>query len=119
MGISKALSKRIEADARTYYEVIGPVDAATEAYAKESRRTAKQIDAYRSVKILERTLEDLLEHNLEQMEAGLKLVQRQFKTPIGTIDLLAKDANGVHVVIELKRGSAGDKVVGQIAPYIT
>jgi RecB family endonuclease NucS len=46
-------------------------------------------------------------------------VGRQYPTTVGPIDLLAKDTNGVYVVIELKKGQSGDKVVGQIARYLT
>ncbi len=107
-------------EARTYYERIGKIDAATEAYEQEEKgRTHHDIERYKKIQILERTLEDLLEHNLEALEKGLVLVKRQHPTAVGPIDLLAKDANGVYVVIELKRGRSGDKVVGQIARYIT
>jgi RecB family endonuclease NucS len=38
---------------------------------------------------------------------------------VGPIDLLAKDAEGIYVVIELKRGRTSDRVIGQIARYLT
>ena len=107
-------------EARVYYERVGRIDAATEAYAKEEkRRTKRAVEKYRSVQVLERVLEDLLEHNLATLEKGLKLVGRQYPTAVGPIDLLAEDNNGVYVVIELKKGRSGDKVVGQIARYLT
>lgn len=105
--------------ARIYYERIGRIDAATEAYAREDNARSKTaVKEYRSIQILEKVLEDLLEHNLGELESGLELVGRQFPTAVGPIDLLAKDQDGVYVVIELKRGRGGDRVVGQIARYI-
>jgi RecB family endonuclease NucS len=47
------------------------------------------------------------------------VVGRQYPTAVGTIDLLAKDAEGIYVVIELKRGRTSDRVIGQIARYLT
>ena len=68
--------------------------------------------------MLEKVLEDILEHHLDHLEQGLTLVERQYSTAVGPIDLLAKDSQGVYVVIELKRGRTGDKVVGQILRYL-
>jgi hypothetical protein len=109
-------------EARAYYERVGRIDAATAAYAKEGRgRTEKVIEEYRKIQVLERVLEDVLEHNLEALEKGLTLLPngRQYPTAVGPIDLLARDENGIYVVIELKRGRSSDRVVGQIARYIT
>jgi endonuclease NucS-like protein len=108
-------------EARAYYERVGRIDAATAAYAKEEGRTEKAIEQYRKIQVLERVLEDLLEHNLDALEKGLTLVPngRQYPTAVGPIDLLAQDENGIYVVIELKRGRSSDRVVGQIARYIT
>jgi RecB family endonuclease NucS len=106
-------------DAREYYERIGRIDAAADAFAKDEKNvSAKAVEKYRSVQIFERVLEDILEQNLEHIEQGLVLVGRQFGTAVGPIDILAKDKHGVHVVIELKRGRSSDRVVGQIARYM-
>ena len=68
--------------------------------------------------ISEKILEDFLEKNLDALEQGLKLVGRQHPTLTGPIDLLCKDENDNFVVVELKKGRASDKVVGQILRYI-
>jgi len=48
------------------------------------------------------------------------LVGQQYVTPIGRIDILAKDKKGKEwLVIELKKGKNSDQVVGQILRYIT
>lgn len=108
------------ADARTYYERVGKVDAAAEAYARENiTASATTIEKYKRVQIKERILEDLLEADIEKLEDGLVLVRRQYPTASGPIDLLAKDKNDVFVVIELKRGRESDKVVGQVGRYLT
>ena len=106
-------------DAREYYQRIGRIDAAAEALTREDTGISrKRVDEYRRVQVLERVLEDILEHNLEELEQGLKLVGRQFSTAVGPIDLLAQDQNGAYVVIELKRGRTGDRVIGQVARYL-
>ena len=107
-------------DAREYYERVGRIDAATAAYAKEDKgRTENAIEQYRRIQVLERVLEDVLEHNLDALETGLTLLGRQYPTAVGPIDLLAQDKKGVYVIIELKRGRGSDRIVGQIARYIT
>ena len=106
-------------DAREYYQRIGRIDAAAEALTREDREISpKRVDEYRRVQILERVLEDILEQNLEELEQGLTLVGRQFSTAVGPIDLLAQDRNKTYVVIELKRGRTGDRVIGQVARYL-
>jgi RecB family endonuclease NucS len=67
---------------------------------------------------LERDIEDHLVHHLDAVEKGLKLMGRQVTTDVGRIDILAEDANGTRVVIEVKVGDAKDSAVGQIARYL-
>ena len=67
---------------------------------------------------LERDIEDHLVHHIAQIEKGLKFTGRQVKTDVGRIDLLAQDAKGTRVVIELKVGEAKDSAIGQIARYM-
>ncbi len=68
---------------------------------------------------LERDLEDYLSRNLDAVEEGLKLVERQKELPgIGRLDILARDRNGNFVVIELKAGQADEKAVGQLQAYM-
>lgn len=67
---------------------------------------------------LERDIEDHLIHHLEGIEKGLAYVDRQVVVDVGRIDILAKDANGQRVVIEVKVGEAKDSAVGQIARYL-
>lgn len=48
-----------------------------------------------------------------------KVVGQQFNTDVGVIDVLAQEPNnGDYVVIELKKGQASDKVVGQTLRYM-
>ena len=68
---------------------------------------------------LERDLEDYLSRNLDAVEEGLRLVERQKELPgIGRLDILARDRKGNFVVIELKAGQADEKAVGQLQAYI-
>ncbi len=68
--------------------------------------------------IQERILEDHLEKNLDALEEGLTLVGRQYSTITGPIDLLCRDKDDNFVVVELKKGRASDKVIGQITRYM-
>ncbi len=73
---------------------------------------------------LEYDLENSLIANLEQLEKGLRLYQKNGLTgqqvdakAAGRIDILAIDSNDDLVVIELKAGEAGRQVCGQIQAY--
>lgn len=73
----------------------------------------------------ERDLEKSLSVNIEQLESGLEiynkddLVGLQLDTgAVGRLDILAQDAKGNLVVIELKAGEAGDRVCGQLLRYM-
>jgi hypothetical protein len=67
---------------------------------------------------LERDLEEYLSMSLPTLEPKLELVERQYKTGVGIIDILAKDRNGDPVVIEIKAGEARDPAIGQISGYL-
>lgn len=67
---------------------------------------------------LERDLEDQIVSHLDVLEPGLTLVSRQESSDVGRLDLLARDAEGRTVIIELKAGEAKDSSIGQIARYI-
>jgi hypothetical protein len=67
---------------------------------------------------LERDVESYILQNLAALERGLVLVGSQVTTDVGRIDILAADASGQTVVIELKVGEAKDAAVGQIMRYL-
>ena len=79
--------------------------------------------------VMEEHLEAFLERNWEMTAFGKnfdlyqedgEVVGRQFRTDTGPLDLLAVSKDGSRLlVIELKRGRAGDKVVGQILRYMS
>ncbi len=71
---------------------------------------------------LEAQLRDYLAKNLNKLEKGLvfwndSALSVEFGIDGKRIDILAKDVEGVPVVIELKRAKAYDKVVGQALLY--
>src|SRR5262249_2872192 len=77
---------------------------------------------------MESQLEDFLIENWDKTELGKKyslieedgeLVSQQFRTPIGIIDILARDKkSGQYVVIELKKNQTSDDTVGQLTRYM-
>ena len=68
--------------------------------------------------IAERHLEDFVIQQLQSIEPGLHLVNRQLSTPAGRMDLLCVGADGYYVVVELKRTQGTNQVVGQILRYV-
>ncbi len=66
---------------------------------------------------VEAHLQELLAANPEVIEAGLRLVKREYPTDIGPIDLLCRDASGAAVAIEIKR--IGEiNAVDQLSRYL-
>ncbi len=77
---------------------------------------------------LESQLEDFIIENWENIELTNKytllekdgeIISQQYNTPIGRIDILAKDTtNNTYVIIELKKNQTSDDTVGQITRYM-
>lgn len=67
---------------------------------------------------IEKDLQIYLSNRLTQIEDGLTLVSREYKTDAGFIDILCKDKNNDYVIIETKAGKAKDAALGQILGYI-
>jgi hypothetical protein len=68
--------------------------------------------------LAERNLEDFMVQQLDAIEPGLQLVERQLSTTAGRLDLLCRDPGGCYVIVELKRMQGSDEVVGQILRYM-
>jgi RecB family endonuclease NucS len=66
---------------------------------------------------VEAHLQVLLAEQIETLGAGWRLVRREFPTAIGPVDILAKDAEGATVAIEIKRRGEIDGVE-QLTRYL-
>ena len=72
----------------------------------------------------ERDLQNYLAKNLQRIEQGLRLYEEEeitgleFQAGGRYIDILAVDAQGGYVVIELKVSRGYDRVIGQLLRYI-
>lgn len=55
-------------------------------------------------------LQRYLAEQIERIGKGAKLVRREYPTPIGPVDIMAVDAEGMHVAIEIKRHGGIDGV---------
>lgn len=55
-------------------------------------------------------LQYYLAQQIELIGQGATLVRREYPTPIGPVDIMAVDANGMHVAIEIKRNGGIDGV---------
>ena len=69
---------------------------------------------------LERDLQAALRSNIGQLEKGLSIIDSgtEMATEAGKIDITAKDASGMTVVIELKAGTAEPAIVAQVLSYM-
>ena len=70
---------------------------------------------------LEKTEADLVSKVIREpslIEEGLEVIDVEHPTPVGTIDLLARDGKGRLVVCEFKRSVAGLDAVSQLRRYV-
>ena len=66
---------------------------------------------------VERHLQELLADRCEALGSGWSLVQREYATDIGPVDLLCRDDAGVRVAVEIKRKGEIDGVE-QLTRYL-
>ncbi len=52
---------------------------------------------------VERNLQELLAERPGSLEAGLEMLEREYLTDLGPVDLLCRDADGQVVAVEIKR----------------
>jgi endonuclease len=92
-------------------------DAAQEDQDDPTEEVEETIEAAVS---LERDLHSYLATRVGEIESGLTLVENgvERQTEAGRIDLLARDADGHLVVVELKAGKAKDAALGQLLGYM-
>jgi RecB family endonuclease NucS len=66
---------------------------------------------------VEKHLQELLADRCEVLGTGWTLVQREYFTDIGPVDLLCRDETGAHVLVEVKRHAEIDGVE-QLTRYL-
>lgn len=66
---------------------------------------------------VEADLQRLLAERIEILGEGFQLVTREYMTAIGPVDILARDASGQHIAVEIKRRGEIDGVE-QLTRYL-
>jgi RecB family endonuclease NucS len=66
---------------------------------------------------VEAHLQKLLAEQIQTLGDGYRLVRREYPTPIGPVDILARDPDGVAVAVEIKRRGEIDGVE-QLTRYL-
>jgi RecB family endonuclease NucS len=66
---------------------------------------------------VEAHLQKLLAEQIQTLGEGYRLVRREFPTPIGPVDIMARDPQGVAVAVEIKRRGEIDGVE-QLTRYL-
>ena len=66
---------------------------------------------------VEAHLQELLAEQIETLGLGWTLVRREYPTAIGPVDIMARDADGAHVAVEIKRRGEIDGVE-QLTRYL-
>lgn len=66
---------------------------------------------------VEAHLQGLLAEHIHTLGEGYRLVRREFPTPIGPVDILARDPSGLAVAVEIKRRGEIDGVE-QLTRYL-
>ena len=59
---------------------------------------------------VEAHLQRCLAQQIERIGEGARLVRREYPTPIGPVDIMAIDGEGMHVAVEIKRNGGIDGV---------
>ncbi|MGN6544273.1 MAG: endonuclease NucS domain-containing protein [Aureliella sp.] len=99
---------------RTYRETHMPIEVGIWKLGAGSSTERVQFTSMTT----ESRLEDILDHDIAIMDPKLLVVGRQVLTAFGKfVDLLAMDADGKLVVIELKRDRTPREVVAQLLDY--
>ena len=73
---------------------------------------------FEKLKIREKEYQEFIENNVELVEPGLKVVQREYSLSTGPIDFLCMDKDGKEVGLELKYPKAQSKDVRQLDGYL-
>ena len=68
--------------------------------------------------IIERDLENFLETTHHFLGDGLKVVRRQFDTPVGRMDLVFENKKGKMIIAELKLNKIGREAINQLRRYM-
>lgn len=85
---------------------------------RELQRVPSEEMRVKALEILnENEIKDYVRYHPEAVEPGLTIVEKEYSTSEGPMDFLAKDASGLHVVIEAKV-MADDNSVTQTRRYI-
>jgi hypothetical protein len=66
---------------------------------------------------VEAHLQELLAVQLHRLGDGWRLIRREYPTPIGPVDIMARDSSGEHVAVEIKRRGEIDGVE-QLTRYL-
>jgi RecB family endonuclease NucS len=66
---------------------------------------AWELDTERGLTLdgVEKELQQLLADHPHHLEGGLETIQREFRTDLGPVDILCRDAEGAAVAVEIKR----------------
>ncbi|WBL78786.1 endonuclease NucS [Bradyrhizobium xenonodulans] len=105
---------------REQSETSSPQDAVEEDDAEDTSEAQPGSKEF----AFERDLRNYLSKNLTSIEPGLKIFQEEefsgIEYPVGGryIDILAMDAKGDYVVVELKVSRGYERAVGQILRYM-
>jgi len=107
-----------KATALSYYADTERLDMVKQVLDDIGGYTEDQKRRYLSMIVNEQIVEDIWARNMELIEPGMTLLDRQLQTEVGRIDLFARDKDNIFTVIELKKGKTDDEVFGQLSRYL-
>jgi len=113
----KTIAEELEVNPRS----VSAIKAHMTMGSYESTQIEEVVDALETTFGLEKDLQEALRNNIEQLEPGLKIIDdgKETTTYAGRIDIMAEDAMGDVIIIELKAGKAPLDSITQILSYIS
>jgi hypothetical protein len=85
---------------------------------KHTHKSEKLLSTIEVTDFIEKDIEKYLKDHISKLGQNIKLINTQYETPVGRIDMLFKQGNNNLIVVELKLNKIGRETIRQIRRYM-